>query len=89
MPKGPTMLAEPATIDSSFKKIPENLDEAKSQVMWAVENEAALKRYSVMTTKCMKNLGKRSPSRGIKTSEESSDEKVFENQGVVPKSPGP
>lgn len=52
------MLAEPATTDLSFKKkIPKNLQEATSQVMWAVENEAALKRASVMTPERMKKLG--------------------------------
>lgn len=58
MPEGTTMLAEPATTDLSFKKkIPKNLQEATSQVMWAVDNEAALKRASVMTPERMKKLG--------------------------------
>ncbi len=82
------MLAEPPITDLSFKKkTPKTLKEATSQVMWVVENEAALKRASVVTPERMKKLGKWSPSRGIKTSEEGSDGRSFESQGIAPKSP--
>lgn len=59
MPLGTTMLAEPATSDWSFKKkSPKNLDDRKSEVMWAMENTEALRRAkAVMTSKRLKKIG--------------------------------
>ena len=59
MPSGTTMLAEPATTDWSFKKKPpRNLDDRKSEVMWAMENTEALRRAkAVVTPKRVKESG--------------------------------
>ena len=58
MPPGTTMLAEPATTDLSFKKKPpKNLDDIKSQVMWAIENTEALGRAKVVTSNSVKKCG--------------------------------
>ena len=68
------MLAEPAVTDMSFKtKPPKNLEEVTSQVMWAVENEEALRRAGVTTPTTMKEVGKWSRSRTIKKFEEDSE----------------
>lgn len=59
MPEGTTMLAEPAVTDLSFKtKLPKNLQEQMSQVMWALENEKALQRAGEGTSKRVKMLAR-------------------------------
>lgn len=73
MPEGTTMVAEPAVTDLSYKKKPPKFQEAKSQVMWALENEEALRRANVTTPQKMKKVGKWSCSRSIEKLEEESE----------------
>ncbi|CAD6575610.1 MAG: hypothetical protein ASARMPREDX12_007392 [Alectoria sarmentosa] len=74
MPKGTTMLAVPGVTDMTFKKRPpKNINEAKSQVMWAVENRDVMKRVSVTTPRSVKMLGKWPIARITKLSDGTSN----------------
>ena len=57
MPEGTTTLAEPGTSDMSFKKkLPKNIDQAKSHLMWVLEHEEALNRGHAGTPEHIKKL---------------------------------
>lgn len=59
MPWGTTILAHPCTSNLSFKKrMPHNVEETTSQVMWAMENQAALHRQGANTPIYVKQQGK-------------------------------